>query len=334
MRRPVAIPKPQNRNGNDHSGSNCSCEEPSGSPLQARHQQRRKRKHVLLIPATAIRMVRPMLAFCVLGTIATILVVIDVFGVASAQQRTRLAPNLRSSTADMSNLQKFRNTSTTFERYTLAAPECVHIAPDDVTFTLVTQLSMDRLWMMQYHCERWGPVSPMSVAVLTNQTAVQTRDALIALGCHQDTLSVQTMHLTAELESDYPVNKLRRMALSAVRTSHVMYVDIDFWESVDLHDILHQAEVRRALAADPKRSLVVPAFQLNRQCREYRECPDENIPKMPYTWQDMLDTIQQRRGFPFDPTNRGWPWIYIVCTMDKAESGRLIEYSLHPKQQI
>jgi hypothetical protein len=324
MRRAVVAPKPHYRNCNDHAGANSSCEETSGSPMQARQQQRRKRKHGTLFGATAIRMIRRFLAVFILVTVAATLVVIDTFGVSLAQQKTWLGPHLRSSTAGTSKIQENRS-PTVFERYTLAAPECIHIAPDDVAFTLVTQLSMDRLWMMKYHCERWGSTSPMSVAVLTNQTELQTRNTLIDLGCHHETLSMQTMHLTEELKADYPVNKLRRMALAAVRTSHVMYVDIDFWESVDLHDILHQAGVREALAADSKRVVVVPAFQLNRQCREYRECPDENIPKMPQTWQDMIHTMQERRAFPFDPTNRGGHGSTLYAQWIKQEAGELLD---------
>lgn len=331
MRRPVALPKPNHRSSNDHTGANCSCEETSGSPIQARQQQRRKRKHVSLIGATAKRMFSPILAICFLVSVSALLVLIDVFGVSSAQQKTGFTPNLRSSTVDTPTLQEIRNNPTqnrslpVFERYTLEAPECIHIAPDDIAFTLVTQLSMDRLWMMQYHCERWGSASPMSVAVLSNETALHTRNTLIDLGCHQDTLSVQTMYLTEELKADYPVNKLRRMALAAVRTSHVMYVDIDFWESVDLHGILHQAGVREALAADFKRAIVVPAFQLNRQCREYHECPDKNIPKMPHTWQDMIHTMQERRGSPFDPTNRGGHGSTLYAQWIKQEAGDLLD---------
>jgi hypothetical protein len=28
------------------------------------------------------------------------------------------------------------------------------LAPDDISYTLVTQLSTNRLWMMEYHCQR------------------------------------------------------------------------------------------------------------------------------------------------------------------------------------
>jgi hypothetical protein len=46
-------------------------------------------------------------------------------------------------------------------------------APAEASFTLVTQCSDDRLWMMEYHCQRWsvGNERPMlSLVVYTNST--------------------------------------------------------------------------------------------------------------------------------------------------------------------
>jgi hypothetical protein len=212
-----------------------------------------------------------------------------------------------------------------FQRYTLSAPECTAITPEQVAFTLVTQLSVDRLWMMKYHCQRWGTSSPISVAILSNTTTAKTRESIVKLGCDPNQLTVQTLDSNDELEADYPVNLLRTMALSAVRTSHVMYVDIDFWEAADLHDLLKLPEVRGALALDPKQTVVVPAFQLNRQCREYRDCPDANIPQMPQNREDMLNALIHRKGSPFDPTNRGGHGSTMYEKWIQQRSGDLLE---------
>ncbi|KAI2492308.1 Glycosyl-transferase for dystroglycan [Fragilaria crotonensis] len=190
-----------------------------------------------------------------------------------------------------------------FERFTTGAPECTAMTADNVSFTLVTQLSMDRLWMMQHHCERWVHAASISVAVLTNQTTLQTREALIDLGCQGDVLTVQTMKATEELEADYPVNRLRRMALSAVRTSHVM----------------------EALASDPKLGLIIPAFQLKKQCRRLRDCPEKNIPMMPKTRQDVIDTVSKNRGSVFDPYNEGGHGSTLYEQWMKQEPGDLLE---------
>ena len=192
-----------------------------------------------------------------------------------------------------------------FQRYTDNAPPCDHLEADNVSFTLVTQLSTDRLWMMEHHCTRWGNESPISVAILTNMTHSQILDQLIQLGCDSSQLTLQLLSADLYPRDDYPVNVLRNLALSAVTTSHVMYADVDFWESEDLRDLLHTQSIREALAEDPKRALVIPAFMLIRQCREWRECPEANVPRMPRTREEMLHLIKTKHGYPFDPTNRG-----------------------------
>lgn len=192
-----------------------------------------------------------------------------------------------------------------FTRNTVDAPECDAMSPMDVTYTLVTQLSSDRIWMMEHHCDRWGSTSPISVAVFTDQAVTEVNHQLVELGCNPETLTVQTLSTELYHSDDYPVNVLRNMALSVVTTSHVMFSDVDFWESEDLHDILQDDDVREVLAGDAKRALVVPAFQLNRQCGEWRDCRERNLPKMPRNKKDMIKLIQEKKGYPFDPTNHG-----------------------------
>jgi hypothetical protein len=159
---------------------------------------------------------------------------------------------------------------------------------------------------MRHHCDRWGNVSPISVAILTNRSHDEILDELVfRLGCDASQLEVQVVPSDQFPKDEYPVNVLRNLALSAVSTSHVMYADVDFWEAQDLRDLLHLEAVRQALAEDHKRAIVVPAFQLVRQCREWKECPEHNVPRMPRTRHDMMHLIKSNSGFPFDPTNRG-----------------------------
>ncbi len=52
-----------------------------------------------------------------------------------------------------------------FQLFTPTAPSCnKHLVAKSVSFTLVSQLSDDQMWMVQYHCKRWGD-NPMSIAV-------------------------------------------------------------------------------------------------------------------------------------------------------------------------
>lgn len=185
-----------------------------------------------------------------------------------------------------------------FAAETLTRDECRPLTPEDVDYTLVTQCSEDRLWMLPYHCQRWP--AAISLAVYTNRSADKVH-ADLSEDCPH--LTVQT--LSSDSILDYPVNDLRNLALSAVQTSHIMYVDVDFWESTDLYRTLQQASITEHLAADDQYALIVPAFALRRQCREWKECPEANIPKMPATRDDLVPMLLQRMVTAFDPWNIG-----------------------------
>ena len=97
---------------------------------------------------------------------------------------------------------------------------------------------------------------------------------------------------------------LRNLVFAQVNTSHVVHVDVDFWESEDMYELLMGDDIRTELANDHQLALVLPAFQLNRQCREWKECPEDNIPLMPHAFKDLIDMIQHKRGAMFDPFNK------------------------------
>ena len=185
------------------------------------------------------------------------------------------------------------------------APPCTELQPADISYTLVTQLSTDRLWMMGQHCHRWGLDGPISVVVYTDETPKSIADQMVAQGCRRDQLTVQTLSTKRYAPTEYPVNAMRNMALAAVKTSHVMYADVDFWEAERLRKVLEMDSVKEEFAKDHKLAAVVPAFQIMRQCKEYRDCREENLAKMPNTTEEMMDLVKNAQAGAFDPTNRG-----------------------------
>jgi hypothetical protein len=215
------------------------------------------------------------------------------------QQRRQMQD---SSSSVVLNSNATNSTESKFFTTSEYAPSCDALIPDDINYTLVTQLSQDRLWMMEHHCQRWGVDHPISIAVLTNQTMTQVTSTLTDLGCSSDFVQVQVLLDSLE---DYPVNRLRNMALRNVQTSHVVYVDIDFWPSTNVYTVLDSDLVRQALSDDYQTALVLPAFQLQRQCKEWRECPEHNIPRMPTTRAELFSRMLERHAYQFDPTNRG-----------------------------
>ena len=193
----------------------------------------------------------------------------------------------------------------TFQLQLEDAPPCTELQPADISYTLVTQLSPDRLWMMEQHCHRWGLDAPISVVFFTDETPESITDQLLALGCRRDQLTVQTLPTKSYAKAEYPVNKMRNMALAAVKTSHVMYADVDFWEAERLRKVLEMDSIKEEFARDHKLAAVVPAFQIMRQCKEYRDCREENLAKMPNTTEQMMDLVKNASAGAFDPTNRG-----------------------------
>ena len=193
-----------------------------------------------------------------------------------------------------------------FQLYSESAPLCAQLHAEEVDFTLVIQMSSDRLWMMEHHCQRWGPNNKISLAVLSNETWQETIKVLVDdLHCDSTQLTLTILDAQLYPDSDYPVNILRNLAVNKVKTSHLVYVDVDFWASQDVYEVLQKPHIRQALAENSKLALVLPAFQLYRQCKGYVDCRDDNLPYMPKTRSDLIDMIMAKRGLVFDPTNKG-----------------------------
>lgn len=233
--------------------------------------------------------------------------------IAAALKALKIPTNLPQSKAShlphsIFELSLFGNTSPNdFQLYTPHAPSCSEpLDANDVSFTLVSQLSNDRLWMIQYHCERWGD-NPMSIVVFTDRKAAVIKSELISMGCSNENLTLQTVKRTTYDPdgTEYPVNLLRNLALSVVKTSHIVYADVDFWPSSDLYSILSKETIKEQLASDSKLATVIPAFQMERLCREYRDCRENNIPKMPKHKEALMWLIGKRAASAFDPSNPG-----------------------------
>ena len=265
------------------------------------------------------------------------------------------------------------SSSSKFQLISNQAPSCNNTlsssSEEEIDITLVTQLSQDRLWMMKYHCERYGPNS-ISIAVYTNKTLEEVQTELVEMGCrvqqattdddddagnshgndngskskddddddeknmeidNDDPTKGKTAeegatttttaaivsvvvlnaerHGTTAAWNDYPVNELRNLALRAVRTTHILYIDIDFWTSANLYDtIVHNPQIKQQLYQDPKLVLVIPAFQLQRisNCTdETIDCRQEHVTLMPHKVKGLSEGIKNKRITIFDPTNRG-----------------------------
>jgi hypothetical protein len=221
-----------------------------------------------------------------------------------------------------------------FQTYFPNLPECGRL---EIDFTLVTQSSEDRLWMMKHICSRWGKKHPVSLVLYTNRSYNEVIRDLRKMGCisfnnedgnihEKGTSLLQISDSSQYPPEEYPVNQLRNMALSAVQTSHAVYIDIDLWPSIGLYKSLHHPSVLEALALDPKLAIVIPSFQLNPQCPPSVSCPDKNLNKMPFTSVEIPTLILSKDVTQLDPTNI-WghgstdykQWFRIVNSLRKGE---------------
>ncbi|XP_066107463.1 xylosyl- and glucuronyltransferase LARGE2 isoform X2 [Saccopteryx bilineata] len=129
--------------------------------------------------------------------------------------------------------------------------------PHDVT--LVAQLSMDRLQMLEALCRHWP--GPMSLALyLTDAEAQQFLrfiEASAVLLARKDV----AYHVVYREGPLYPINQIRNVALAQALTPYVFLSDIDFLPAYSLYDYLRASIQQLELGARRKAALVVPAFE-------------------------------------------------------------------------
>ncbi|XP_036282328.1 LARGE xylosyl- and glucuronyltransferase 2 isoform X7 [Pipistrellus kuhlii] len=137
--------------------------------------------------------------------------------------------------------------------------------PHDVT--LVAQLSMDRLQMLEALCRHWP--GPMSLALyLTDAEAQQFLrfvEASEVLSARQDV----AYHVVYREGPLYPINQIRNVALAQALTPYVFLTDIDFLPAYSLYDYLRWVGVRVVCGWDqnPRRAGPCSLLGLSVLCR-------------------------------------------------------------------
>lgn len=162
-----------------------------------------------------------------------------------------------------------------------------HFEASSVDVTLVTQATEDRAWLLQLVCHRWQ--GQVSAAVLCNDkhavdggaTIAQVASVAACAGADAANLEIfagakrtgGSIARVASLKQGrlavslyvanstirYPINALRNAAATAVATTHMLALDIDFLPSIELYGALLAHSV--TLATSQQLAIVVPAFQ-------------------------------------------------------------------------
>jgi len=162
--------------------------------------------------------------------------------------------------------------------------------PTDVT--LITQLSFERLYMLQGQCDVWhGVISAAVHIALVNGKAVtvelnsnqdpQLTDMSEILQrfkefhtfaenrglCKLDLLLIAQDVESVWLSGLYPVNAMRNRALANARTDIVLLLDVDFWPSAELSEVVQRPGKYASLlaAVESKNAIVLPAYETGDQ---------------------------------------------------------------------
>jgi len=161
---------------------------------------------------------------------------------------------------------------------------------EDITYTLVSQGTEGRLSTLRHTCERWK--GNISLAVYTNKTEEAIIEYLVHdMECDKEQLTVTCVPPFEELRGKgFPYNYLRRVALDAAVTSHIVYLDMDFVPSSDLEQSLNSPAVLKEFTQDNKLALVVAAFEV------LKAGSNISVPKT----RNQLNGEDLIKGFPFN----------------------------------
>lgn len=130
-------------------------------------------------------------------------------------------------------------------------------SPEENDVTLVSQLSIDRLYMIEYLANRWK--GPISLALYISDSEVQQFLNFITKSSILSSRTNIGYHVVYREEKFYPINHLRNIALESVNTSYVFLVDIDLIPNPRLYTYLKQ--MLATVKHESKKAFVVPAFE-------------------------------------------------------------------------
>uniref|UniRef100_A0A3P8XJH9 LARGE xylosyl- and glucuronyltransferase 2 n=1 Tax=Esox lucius TaxID=8010 RepID=A0A3P8XJH9_ESOLU len=129
---------------------------------------------------------------------------------------------------------------------------------DETDITLVAQLSMDRLQMLEAICKHWE--GPISLALYMSDAEAQQ---FLRYAQASEVLKNRKnvgYHIVYKEGQFYPVNLVRNVALRNANTPYVFLADVDFLPMYGLYDYLRKSVVQLDMA-HAKKALVVPAFE-------------------------------------------------------------------------
>ncbi|KAG7350179.1 glycosyl-transferase [Nitzschia inconspicua] len=232
---------------------------------------------------------------------------------------------LSSSTTTTTTTTSFRRQSTfqeTFEEFeSMPCTPSIEDEKDDISITLAIALVEKDLEKVPHHCRRWGIEAPISIAVWTDLSPTQIANKLFSFPssiCHPDQMTITTVATTTTTTATATFgnnirNRLRNLAIQGATTTHVLPIDIHMWTSVDLYETLHTPKIRQTLADDPYQTILIPAFEMNKEACS-TDHPDDNNNNdnekkkkkkchqdVPRNFDDLIVRLGEKSIYPMDP---------------------------------
>ena len=200
-------------------------------------------------------------------------------------------------------------------------------SPENIDFTLVSQCSFNRIWMLRHICKRW--TGDIVIAVLLDPDFWNRHPMPLVKDCqdtvNEETGKTRTVTLLPYLNEAsttnnnnnnssghekvlqfYPVNALRNYALCQVSTSHIFYTDMDLWPSSTLYHRLHLTKrLYPKRFMNPQHATVVPAFALESMCNSTGPGEPCQIPtnSVPGTFEELKRCVFRKKCHVFDRHN-------------------------------
>jgi hypothetical protein len=170
------------------------------------------------------------------------------------------------------------------------------VAKDDVTLTVHTGPTINRLNRLLFLIHRWGGPVSLSIRV-TSSSEIQTFQDFVTQ--HLDQLQQTAIHLLMESPGyEYPHNILRERAMQETETDYFLALDVDFMTIPECHD-----KLRALLKTDPtlvqalhkKTMMVLPAFNHEFKLKD-NQLQDHVLPS---TKEEALKMVQRNELTPF-----------------------------------
>jgi hypothetical protein len=217
-----------------------------------------------------------------------------------------------------------------YEQFHETAPACRPLEDHEVTFGLAIALSENEISMVSHHCKQWGISAPISIAVWTHLSPEEVMTKMRSFQyneCQPQQMTIATLspasqgHSREAADNTYPLNQLRNLAITGIQTTHVVYLGIEMWASIDLYDTLHTPSVVKELAKNPKLAIVLPSFEVDTQkCPSHSKC----FRNIPTTFESLVVQLSERSVGIMSPRDIDLHGSTLYRSWIKQEQGELI----------